>query len=301
MRKLNLLMAFFMLIGFGLLTSCSDDETDDVIKPKVIVTEVAGATYEQGTSVSYGIVISSNEKLKNFEVTVSGVTGAEGTVLTYTTEGLFELDDDGNATDVIDVSTKSEALSYTYIVPATNTGDVTITFKVTDSETFNEDVKTFTIVEATPEGTAFGNEATNGVIAHTWGPNHAAFDLVNGTSLASDGNEANKDMKNVSQQNLDFVVGWEAGTGNTTTFVKVTGFDYDAGTVEEAVALFTGATSSVSGVAVNDVYLALLGNGETCAIKITEVNTIDILSDVKIGEEGFIKFSYKKSSVAVGK
>ncbi len=108
-------------------------------------------------------------------------------------------------------------------------------------------------------------------------------------------------MKNVSQQNLDFVVGWEAGTGNTTTFVKVTGFDYDAGTVEEAVALFTGATSSVSGVAVNDVYLALLGNGETCAIKITEVNTIDILSDVKIGEEGFIKFSYKKSSVAVGK
>ncbi|OQX99673.1 MAG: hypothetical protein B6I24_02080 [Bacteroidetes bacterium 4572_128] len=287
-------MAFFMLMSFGFLTSCTEDDEDPVIKPSITVTEVVASAYEQGTTVTYTIVIGSNEKLKTFKV-IPSILGGEGTALTATTADLFEVED-SITTDNIDISTKNETLTYVYIVPLTNTGDVTITFKVTDAETSNEVVKTFTIVEATPEGTDFGIEA-NGTIGHTWGQDDAAFNLVSGTTLAAGDVEANKDMKNVSPSNGDFVNGWEAGTGNATTFVKVTDFNYETGTVEDAIALFIGGDTIVTGVAVNDIYLARLRNGETyAAIKITEVNTED---NLKVGEKGFIRFSYKKGSVVV--
>ena len=75
MKKVNLLLGVLFAMTLGFMSSCNPDE---VVKPTIVVTETAGASYAQGSVVTYEIVVSSNEALKTFTVSPS-VVGGDGT------------------------------------------------------------------------------------------------------------------------------------------------------------------------------------------------------------------------------
>ncbi len=284
-----------MMMSLGFFTSCEDE--DDPVKPTITVVETPNASYEKASTVTYTITLGSNEKLTKFVVDADP-NGGTATVLTPETPNLFE--EDG---ETIDISTTSEVLVYTYIVPEQPVGTtVTVTFTVTDKETTNEVVMTFDIVEGgtNPTETAFGEEKT----ASIWnklGSQSGAYDLNTDANVAS---SETADMQNptdlTSKVDNNFFAGWTSET--TTRFVKANDFDYATGTVEAAITAYAGTkletvganydTDEANAVKINDIYVAKIRDTDEYAlIKVTAVNVTADDNDDKI------TFSYKKGEV----
>lgn len=142
---------------------------------------------------------------------------------------------------------------------------------------------------------ALSTEITTGVIGHLYGPLNGAWDLVNDVGMWMGDPDANKDMINTSAgSGTAFVAGWEAGPGNSTTFVQANSFDYDNAYAQDAEDAYNAGSpsSEVSDVSENDIFIAKLRGGDDYAvIKITDV---DPYFKSTMAGDGRITFSYKK-------
>ena len=174
-----------------------------------------------------------------------------------------------------------------------NIGITTWTFTVTDKD--GKSASASITVDVQSATTPLATEVM-GAFFHIEGSEHGAYDLVSGASVAASGSDADKDMINTDAAGDPFTGSWMSGTGNNTTFVKVTGFDYDNATVESAMAAYNGGTSSSSVVdpVPGDIYVALLrGGSDYAVIKVTKVDPAD--NTCNCGNTGIIEFDYKKN------
>lgn len=143
LNKAAILIAVVSLI----FTSCNNEPG----KPNIIVKQNTTGDIVQGETVEFELNVTSDldntVTLRQFEAQAS-VTGADVTGVDNT-GGVFE--SVGNLSSFVDG--KSEVtFKYSYVVPAdAQTGDITIKFKVTDSEgNYTEKEMSFTVLAAAP-------------------------------------------------------------------------------------------------------------------------------------------------------
>lgn len=176
------------------------------------------------------------------------------------------------------------------LVAPLNAGSYVYAVTVTDN---NDLAASRSVVVTVAE--ALTNEVTNGEIGHLYGPLNGAWDLVNDVGMWMGDTDANKDMLNTSSgSGSAFSAGWEAGAGNSTTYVQDNSFDYENAFAQDAETVFNAGTpsSEVSEVSENDIYIAKLRGGTSYAvIKITDV---DPYFKSTMAGDGRIQFTYKK-------
>lgn len=284
-KHFKLLIAALLVGSVAFFSACSDDDDDDDVTPDLPAPSISlktGDNYTssdvavaEGTEVTVGIEASQADgNLEAFTVTMNGVEQSDYTEIVA---------DSAFSKDI--TITKSDAETETW------------TFKVTNEDGDADSVTIVLSLEATPF--AYENTA-DGAIYHRWGQYPGAYDLVMNYTMSQDSLDVNKDMENTSPEGEPFTATWKAGDGNTTTFIKAEGYDYENATVESAnAALAAGdpvseiTTEAVAG----DVYIAnLRGTGEPCVIYIQEVSQDDPL---KSGT-GYMYFAYKKTSENAG-
>lgn len=130
MKKLNQLLALMMIVAITAFSACSDDPGE---APTVNVTEVAGADYTPGSTVTYIVTASTNDELSMLTVT--------GDIINPN----FSMAYDGG----LSTSTDSLMLEIPEGLAAGST--VNLTFMVTTDEEGEASVtKSFTVVEAIP-------------------------------------------------------------------------------------------------------------------------------------------------------
>lgn len=295
MKNLSiLLLATLMFTFMNVMTSCTDDDGEDIVADPLNITveETGTPTYTPGTTVNYSITITSGEKMKTLTVEINGAIDEAFTK------------DLNNQTGTVTIPG-----GYDYMIPTSaNPGDqISIVFKAEDKKTTDSDTKIITVVA---EETPIAGEHS-GVIYHILGPYQGAWDLVNDEGVSEGGSAnrytgSNKDMINIENVDPgDFIHGWVAG--NTTRFVKVTGFDYANATVEGAKAAYesgspigdhsysAGDTGTGNPVMVSegDIIVAKIrGNDEYAVIKIEAINDTGVEDN-----KDDITFSYKKASM----
>lgn len=285
MKRLKL-FALGLLTTSMFLTSCSDEEDDDANGPLLTVTEglygidngTVNATVGDNLTFTWD-ARKGDRDLHEFDVMVDGTSIADTTLAGNQLP--FSLD---NAND------ETYADGYVFSV-GMNEGTRTIEFSVTDKDDLS-DMVSVTVNVASDE-TPLATEVT-GAFFHIGGSLEGAYDLVNDVVMAASANDADKDMVNTDAAGDAFTGSWEAGMGNATTFVKVSGFDYENATVESAMSAFANgaASSSVDNPAANDMYVALLRGTDYAVIKVTEVDPDN--NDCNCGNTGKISFDYKK-------
>ncbi len=130
MKKISILLMMVFVSGLAFLSSCSDDT--DPTPPTISVVETAGSTYTIGSTVTYTITVSSNEKLQTLTAapTTAGATGTTA------------------AADLVVTQDYTQTFTYNYVIPASlaAASEVSIEFTVTDKETSASETKTFTVV-----------------------------------------------------------------------------------------------------------------------------------------------------------
>lgn len=288
MKKLKL-FALGLVGATFLFTSCEEDEES----PNPVLTVSEATTSSTGTvTVAPNTQIElewnarkegTGAELKTFAVSVQGVNSINpipqsvaGNDFPYSIANA----DDDQYIDKIAVNSGS------------NIGMTTWSFTVTDKD--GKSASASITVEVASATTPLATEVM-GAFFHIQGTEHGAYDLMTGASVAASGSDADKDMINTDAAGDPFTGSWMSGTGNNTSFVKVTGFDYADATVESATAAYTAGTSStsVADPAVGDMYVALLRGGTNYAvIMITKVDPDDATS---AGNKGKIEFDYKKN------
>lgn len=288
MKKLKL-FALGLIGATFLFTSCEEDEES----PNPVLTVSEAVTGSTGT-----VTVAPNTQLElEWNARKEG-TGAELETFAVSNQGL-------NSINPIPQSVAGNDFPYSIanadddqyidkiaVNSGSNLGMTTWSFTVTD-----KDGKTATAsitVEVASATTPLATEIM-GAFFHIQGTEHGAYDLMTGASVAASGSDADKDMINTDAAGDPFTGSWMSGTGNNTSFVKVTGFDYADATVESATAAYTAGTSStsVADPAVGDMYVALLRGGTNYAvIMITKVDPDDATST---GNKGKIEFDYKKN------
>jgi hypothetical protein len=290
MKNLNFYLSVFVLAFFALMTGCSNDTGNGVTTDplKLTVTESGTSTYKPGTDVVYSFNAVSSEKMSNLVVTPS--KGAPETIPLGNDKG-------------------SKSGTYTYKIAATEVvgTDITIKFVATDAVTSFTETKTFKVV-----GNAVPLAVSNtGYVYHILGAKQGAWDLVANAGV-SEGSTAtryvgtNKDMINVENTAVGaFEKKFVAG--NTTRFVKATGFDYTNATLEAAKAAYTAGTAlgeaggttlatlkSPVTCALGEIYVAKLRGADNYAV----IKIEEILDDGATSNNDYIKFSYKKATTA---
>ncbi len=276
MKKIKLL-TLVLFAGILAFTSCKNDDPEG---PTLSVTPTSVDAWK-GDTVKFVYSISSNAKIKSLK--------AEPNTTLLTSQEVTSFSADYSVSDTM-----------TFVLPTSslNDGDV-ISIKFTaedaDGADYARDVTvSINIKEPAAATTPMNTEKTDGVIWNIIGQNKGAWDLVNDVAMSTSDTEANKDMKNTtttaSQTPNVFEEEWTVGTGNTTTFVKDNTFDYTNATVEAATTAYNNGTSvtTVSNVAVNDIYIAKLRDGNYAVIKVTNVAVTASDNNDKI------EFSYKK-------
>lgn len=288
MKKLKL-FALGLIGATFLLTSCEDDEENP--NPVISVSEaITGSTGTVTVAPNTLIELEWNARLEG--------SGAELKTFAISAQGF-------NSISPIPQSVAGNDFPYTIsnsddeqyidkiaISAGANIGITTWSFTVTDKD--GKTASASITVDVASATTPLATE-TMGAFFHIQGTEHGAYDLMTGASVAASGADADKDMINTDAAGDPFTGSWMSGTGNNTSFVKVTGFDYTNATVESATAAYTAGTSStsVADPAVGDMYVALLRGGTSYAvIMITKVDPDDATST---GNKGKIEFDYKKN------
>ncbi len=136
------------------------------------------------------------------------------------------------------------------------------------------------------------NEKMNDTVWNIMGPNHGAFDMVTGVTVAKATTDASKDavdMSSLGSTSVTFPKTWTSL--NTTMFVTAAaGFDYANASDSTVIKGYKAGTAAAitKVLAVNDIILAKLRSGNTYAvIKITGV--VETSDDNK----DYILFNYK--------
>jgi hypothetical protein len=289
MKKLKFYLAAFSITVFAFMVGCNNDTGSDVTTDllKVTVNEGTSSTYKQGTTVVYNWSVVSGEKMNSLVITPS--------------KGSAETKNLGN-------NVGSLSGSYTYPISATETQGtvITIKFVATDAKTAFTETKSFIIVANSPLMTV----TNSGVIYHILGAKQGAWDLMTNAGVPEGGGASrylgsNKDMINVENSTVGlFEKKWVAG--NTTRFVKVTGFDYANATVDGAKDAYSKGTEIGEGgstfatlkspvsCGISDIFIAKLRGAENYAV----IKIEEILDDGAVSNDDYIKFSYKKASTA---
>lgn len=281
------------LISATFLTSCEDDEDDTNPNPVITVEEaISSAT---GTVT---VVPGTTVELK-WNARKEG-TGAELETFAISSQGLNSINpiptsDAGNDFPYsISNADDDQYIDFISVNAGTNIGSTNWTFTVTDKD--GKTASTSIAVEVANAATPLAVE-TMGAYFHIQGSEHGAFDLMTGMSVAASGADDTKDMINTDAVSTTFTGSWTTGAGNTTMFVKATGFDYANATEEAAMTAYNAGTASasVASPAVDDVYVALLrGGSDYAVIKITKVDAAD--NTCNCVHTGIMEFDYKKKS-----
>jgi hypothetical protein len=276
MKKINLLFLMLGLVSLTFLSSCGTDE-DENLNPILTISPSSAQQLVEGEEFSVEVVAGENPTSKKRLET-----------LTITS--------DAGANESITIQASTYTNTFVFTVPPARSAAYTFTFTVTDRDglTATRTLSVTSIVEP-PVGTPFGAEVV-GAFFHIQGTLHGAYDLVNETTVAAAGAESIKDMKNTDAAGVTFTGSWTTGTGNTTAYRKVNTFDYDNGTVEDAITAYNAGTAStnVNNPATGDIYIAKIrGGNDYAVIKITNVDAND--NTCNCGNRGKISFNYKKS------
>lgn len=279
MKKVNLLLVVLFALTMGFMSSCNPEEAD---KPSLVVSEVTGATYAQGSVVTYEVIISSNADLKSFTASPS-VVGGDGTgvIVTNPADALT----DGTFTGGLN----SVTVTYAYAVPATGIAagsEVSIEFYVEDDVANETVTKTFTVVSSVNRFTAvlmgaqanltegsYLDAATGTVYTQNDAfANQALVDIVyyfgstNAATLCAPNEET---INGGAASNLTLCESWT--TKNATVFgaSTVTVTEFDAMIDDSVIAEITGLTESISiDLAVDAIIAFETVNGEKGLIKI---------------------------------
>lgn len=286
-KHFKLLIAALLVGSVSFFTACGDDDDDD----DDVTIEAPTLNFLTGDDYTAdGAALAEGDAIKvGVTAQQPGAAGELSNIKVIATK-------DGTATTVMDSTITGTQFTADITETKSAADNESWTFTVTNSDG-QEATKTMTFtLEA--EETPFTYENTDdGVIWHLYGTGNGAFDLAANEPKMMGDDDADKDMINTTAASGDpFVHGWEAG--NATTYVKAEGYDYATATVEGATAAFEAGTaaSEVSDVAANDVYIAnLRGGSEYSVIIVEEVSD----TDPKSGE-GYITFSYKKTSETAG-
>jgi len=278
MKKVNLLLVVLFALTMGFMSSCNPEEAD---KPSLVVSEVTGATYAQGSVVTYEIIISSNADLKSFTASPS-VVGGDGTgvIVTNPADALT----DGTFTSGLN----SVTVTYAYAVPATGIAagsEISIEFYVEDNDANETVTKSFTVVSSVKHFTAvlmgaqanltegsYLDAATGTVYTQTdAAANQALVDIVYyyGSANAATLCAPNEVTVNGGTGNLTLCESWT--TKNATVFgaSTVTVTEFDAMIDDSVIAEITGLTESISiDLAVDAIIAFETVNGEKGLIKI---------------------------------
>ncbi len=295
MKKVNLLLVLLFAVTLGFMSSCNPDEP---VKPTIVVSETTGATYAQGSVVTYEIVVSSNEDLKTFTVSPSVVGGAgTGVIVTNPADVLT----DGNFSSGLN----SVTITYAYAIPATGIAvgsEISIEFAVSDNVADNSSSKSFTVVSgagnivrftavlmgAQASSTGSFLDANTGTV-YTQADANTNQDLVDIVYYYGSANAAtlcapNDETVNGGAGFLALCETWT--TKNATLFgaSSVSATDFDAMTDDSGL-VDTGLTDSkVTDLAVDNLIAFETADGKKGLIKVSDLEpnstgtiTIDVL------------------------
>ena len=273
MKKTHVIIGLLFFAMFTMFMECGDE----AVGPSLSL--YGGEFIDSDETVPAGAVISfawhatkGDAKLESMTIT------KEGGALAGWNEKEIPNNQNDSYTDTARLEAPLNVGAYAYELIVTDKDDMSASQSVV-----------ITVVEA------LSTEITTGVIGHLYGPLNGAWDLVNDVEMWMGDADANKDMVNTSSgSGSAFVAGWEAGPGNSTTFVQANSFDYDNAYAQDAEDVFNAGTpsSEISDVSENDIIIAKLRGGDDFAvIKITDV---DPYFKSTMAGDGRIAFSYKK-------
>ncbi|MBC7923380.1 MAG: hypothetical protein H7Z75_20065 [Ferruginibacter sp.] len=278
--------ALALLAGLSVVTSCSTDpETIAPVGSISFDPSTTASTEAPGATVNFKVNVSSPENLDNIQIRflLPGATS-------YVSQSEYADKDDDF------LSNTSDNFDFTYDVPGTTpTGSVIkIKFIVVDKKSATADLeKEYTV---TVQGSISYSEKK---LYNPAAPNGSfgAYDLVTDKGKSTSEAEADKDLINTTVAGtggFPFVKGWKASNG--TLFVKAASSTfYDTASQATMATTYAAGSeaSTVSGVTVNDVYVAKLRGGNNyVAIKVTQ-----IVDDNQVGtgkNSDYIQFDYKK-------
>lgn len=287
----NLLKFAFMAVATAGLFACGNDNDDpDAPKPTITVEELGTGTVNQDITVAPGTTLlfkwnalktGDGAKLDMFEIDQTGVNVSVPLPTTF----------NGETLPITNMPNRYESqyVDTIAISAGNNAGVTTYTFSVTDKNGNNVSQSiSVTVVSSTPLGATM-----TGSFYHIAGTLQGSYSIVNDALVSASGSDADKDLHNTDAAGAAFTGSFDSK--NNTTFVKVTGFDFENATVESAEAAFMAGTSatSVSNPAVGDVFvLNLKGAGNYSVVRITALDPND--GTCNCGNEGKITFEYKK-------
>ena len=283
--------------NIAFISSCKkDDDGDDPTKPSptIAVGELSNSgteiTVAPGTSLTFAwnaIKAGGGKDMLTFEVSTAGVNSTSDIPTSFQGND-FPLQlknaDDEQYQDTVKFDGATQNL---------NVGITTYTFKVTDKDGQIGTASIQVTVEEPVTTTPLATEELDGKFYHVEGSLRGAYDLVAATLKGSMDDDADKDFKNTDAAGDPFTGSSTAGNG--TMFVK-TAATYDAtGTVEAALAAYTGGTASgtITDPSAGDVYVAKLRGGDDYAV--IEVLTVDPDDNTcGCGNTGIMTFKFKK-------
>lgn len=278
MKKLVYLFSLLAMASVVIITGCKKD--DEPVPPTITLISGAGFTVSDGPmyinepfTVGWNVT-KGDKNLQTFSVTINGAN------LTAFNQG-----------SPLSISGGSYSDTLWNITADPNPGTYNYTFTVTDKNNQSASF-TITITVVNTTATAFGADII-GQFYHVQGSLKGAYDLVNDVEVAAAGPETDKDMKNTDPVG-PFTGSWEAGTSNTTMFVKDNSYDYTLGIPKEAEYAYSNGTPSASATSTDgDIYITKLRGAHNYAvIKIVTVDAAD--NTCTCTNTGKISFNYKK-------
>lgn len=277
MKKLNLLFVLFGALVMGMMSSCDGTTDPSDVSPLLTITTTgltSSNTIDEGLTYDVEIIAAENptsgKRLKTLEIQTPG----PDTTITINAASY-------NQTFTIPAPLAGTSQTFTFVL--TDNDDVTNTKSLTVTGTSS--------VVATP----FGSEVI-GAFFHIGGSLQGAYDLVAETTVAAAGAETNKDMKNTDVAGNAFTGSFTTGTGNGTLYVSANSFDYDNGSVEDAIAAYDAGTAqgTILNPMAGSIYIAKLRGGTDYAV--IEIVSMDPTNnECSCGNTGKLTFNFKKS------
>jgi hypothetical protein len=271
MKKLNVLMASLLAVAALNFSACSNDPGE---APTVSVTEVAGATYTPGSTISYTVVASTNDELSTLTVT--------GDII------------NPNVNYTYDKNLSTETTQVDVPIPATLAAGsvVTFTFTVTTSKTGEFSVtKTFTVMANMPAMMTYSSLSSIG--SYTALSKVSGFDVETGTAVAPAGTEDLLLLYNGTAG--DMVL--SPNSSQAKTLYGVNNVTYNSSTVTKVQKLSGVTYASVDAAALDALTVTAAASGYVTVVKgdvvafetaggrkgVLEISSVTYKADAPIG------------------
>lgn len=269
--NLKLSGILFLLSAVMFYWGCGPDE--DPVPPTITVSPETTQDAWKGDTVNYSVVMGSNEELTSYTISPN-IAGKNSDASISTT-----------------LTGNNSTISYKYVVDSAlvvEGNTVTITFTVTDKA--SQTASASRVINITEKKIQLVQEADSGLVWNVSGPKKGAWDLAGDSAVSASSSELVKDVKDTSSPTT-FTPSWIPGTGNNSTYVRTTTYDWDNATdVSARNAYNAGLAKSTTGsLSVGDyVIVKIRGGNDYVVIKVVQVDvtTADNLD--------FVKFIYKK-------